>query len=162
MTTGPVQLLMLGFDEPQFTGEIKAEVARLRDHDVIRLVDAIVLVKDAEGNVSLLEEEDMPQGDQEGIIAVLIGLVEAETEMLAEASGLADELGTWTVDDLLPAGTAAAIALIEHRWAVGLRGAVERANGTVLSDAWVHPEDLELVGLVAAEAMPANEGADDV
>jgi hypothetical protein len=54
-------------------------------------------------------------------------------------------------DDAIPNGSAAAIALIEHRWAVGLRDAIREAGGFHLADAWVHPADLIAVGLVAAE-----------
>lgn len=146
MATGPVQLIMLGFDDPNFTGEIRAELSRLRDSDVVRLVDAIVIQKDAMGNVSLLEDDSMPTGDVDGAVAALIGLAEAEAEVLASAAGLETEgLDAWTVDDLLPEDTAAAIALIEHRWAVGLRDAISRANGVLLTDTWIHRDDLELV-----------------
>ena len=36
MAIGPVQLLVLGFKEPNFSGEIRAELDRLRDNDLIR------------------------------------------------------------------------------------------------------------------------------
>lgn len=152
VTTGPVQLIMLGFDDPNFTGEIKTELARLADGDVVRLVDAIVVQKDAQGNVSLLEDDDMPTGDASGAVATLIGLVEAETEVLAAAAALGtDDLDTWTVDDLLPKDTAAAIALIEHRWAIGLRDAIVRAGGTLLTETWISPDDLELIGALGGD-----------
>lgn len=158
MTRGPVQLIMLGFDDPNFTGEIKAELSRLRDSDVVRLLDAIVIQKDAAGNVALLDDEDVPSGDESGAVAALIGLVELETEVLAAAAAPeTDELDAWTVDDLLPDDTAAAIALIEHRWAVGLRDAIDRANGTLLNDTWVSPDDLELIGALAGEE-PTHHG----
>ncbi|PSL02817.1 hypothetical protein CLV30_109125 [Haloactinopolyspora alba] len=90
----------------------------------------------------------MPTGDADGVVAALIGLVEAETEVLAAAAAAAaDDLDAWMVDDLLPDDTAAAIALIEHRWAVGLRGAITRANGFLLNDTWISPDDLELIGV---------------
>lgn len=158
MTTGPVQLIMLGFDDPNFTGEIKAELARLRDSDVVRLIDAIVIHKDVAGNVSLLEDDDMPTGDRGGAVASLIGLGEAETEVLAAAAALeTDDLDTWTVDDLLPDDTAAAVALVEHRWATGLRDAITRANGALLTDTWISQDDLELIGAAAGEE-PASHG----
>jgi hypothetical protein len=48
----------------------------------------------------------------------------------------------WYVADAIPQGASAAIALLEHRWAIPLRDAISRANGETLADAWVHPEDL--------------------
>jgi hypothetical protein len=40
----------------------------------------------------------------------------------------------------------AAVALIEHRWAIPLRDAIRRAGGVTTADAWVHPEDLVAAG----------------
>ena len=50
------------------------------------------------------------------------------------------------MDDAIPNGSVVAIALIEHRWAVGLRDALGAAGGYHLADAWVHPIDLAAVG----------------
>jgi hypothetical protein len=55
------------------------------------------------------------------------------------------------VADAIPAGSIAAIALIEHRWAIPLRDAVGRAGGVALADEWVHPEDLVALGAAATE-----------
>ena len=38
MAIGPVQLIVLGFDHPEFHGEIKAELERLRESDTIRVI----------------------------------------------------------------------------------------------------------------------------
>ena len=51
MAIGPVQMLVLGFAEPNFTGKIAAELDRLRQHEFIKIVDALVVNKDDEGNV---------------------------------------------------------------------------------------------------------------
>ena len=48
----------------------------------------------------------------------------------------------WYVEDAIGDSQAAAVALIEHRWAIGLREAVHSAGGFHLADAWVHPRDL--------------------
>jgi uncharacterized membrane protein len=45
MTIGPVQLLVVSFDKPNFSGEIMQELNRLRENDVIRLVDALAVQK---------------------------------------------------------------------------------------------------------------------
>jgi len=41
MAFGPLQLLIVSFPEPNFSGEILAELDRLREHDLIRLIDAL-------------------------------------------------------------------------------------------------------------------------
>ena len=55
MTIGPVQMLVLGFQDPQFKGEILEEMRQLRERDVVRLIDAMVVRKDDEGNVQVVE-----------------------------------------------------------------------------------------------------------
>jgi len=51
MAIGPVQLLVLGFQQPRFQGEILDELDRLRDNDLVRVVDALVVSNDAAGNL---------------------------------------------------------------------------------------------------------------
>ena len=45
MAFGPMQVLVVGFDDPEFTGEIAAELKRLREHDIVRLVDLLVVMQ---------------------------------------------------------------------------------------------------------------------
>ena len=45
MTLGPVQLLVVSFPEPNFSGQIIAELNRLREADLVRLVDALAVQK---------------------------------------------------------------------------------------------------------------------
>jgi hypothetical protein len=52
MTIGPVQLLVLGLSHPDFEGEILKELQRLRENDLIRVIDALAVYKDADGNVA--------------------------------------------------------------------------------------------------------------
>ena len=63
---------------------------------------------------------------------------------------LIDESEAWDVADSIEPGSAAAIALIEHVWAVPLRTAIANAGGVAVSDEWVHPLDLVEIGLLAS------------
>jgi hypothetical protein len=63
-----------------------------------------------------------------------------------------DDDQIWYAADAIPTGTATAIALLEHRWAIPLRDAIVRAGGFVLADEWIHPTDLVAIGLLASEA----------
>jgi hypothetical protein len=62
------------------------------------------------------------------------------------ADGVFSDEERWAVADAVPAGHAAAIALLEHHWAVPLRDAVHRAGGMTVADAWMHPADLTAIG----------------
>ena len=162
---GPVQILVVGFEGTTFQGEILPELQRLKDLDIIRLVDLVVVAKDTDGEIAAVELSDLSdeQRAELGAIAgALIGLgaegeegVEAGALAGAEAAAEDEFLGDevmWSVADTIPLGTTAAVALIEHRWAIPLRDAIRRAGGLPLADSWVHPEDLVAVGAAMRES----------
>jgi len=169
MAIGPVQLIVLGFSQPDFRGEILAELDRLKENDVVRVIDALAVYKDAQGEVTTLERSDL--SDEEAaefgaVVGALIGLgmageegAEAGAELGAEAAGEAfgDET-EWDVVAELPNDSAAALILLEHRWAIPLRDAVVRAGGFPVSDGFIHPLDLVAVGVLAAEEAAAAAG----
>lgn len=168
MSIGPVQMLILGFEDPQFKGEALAELEKLKEADIIRVIDALVVWKDEEGNVAVLQDSDLSQDEAMeygAIVGGLIGLgmageegLELGAEMGAEAGAdghLIDDEDVWYAIDAIPNNTAAAIALFEHRWAIPFRDAIVRAGGFVLADQWIHPKDLVAVGVLAAEELEA-------
>ena len=46
---GPVQVLVIGVDEVAFTGEVLAELSRLRSADIVRLLDVLVIARHDDG-----------------------------------------------------------------------------------------------------------------
>ena len=153
MAMGPVQLLVVGFADGEFKGEILAELERLRDHEVVRLIDLVFVRKDADGRVEKILRRDLSPEEAEELgatVGALIGLGAVEgAEALEDGQVFDDEV--WYVEDAIPNGTAAAVALLEHRWAVPLRDGIRRAGGFHLADAWIHPADLVGIGLIGAE-----------
>jgi uncharacterized membrane protein len=165
MAMGPVQMLVLGFDEPNFTGKIAAELDRLREHEFVKIVDALVVNKDENGDITALQVTDLSEDEalEMGAIAgALIGFgygegddaaIEAGAELGAEAMAdghLLPEEDAWYVADAIPNGSAAAIILLEHIWAIPLRDAIVGAGGIALADEWIHASDLIAVGVAAA------------
>jgi uncharacterized membrane protein len=161
---GPVQLLVVSFDEPKFSGEIMDELRRLRESDVIRLIDALVVKKDLAGDLDAVQWSDLSIDESEELgatVGSLLGLgfageegMEAGALAGAEAGAdghLIDESEVWDIADVIEPGSAAAVVLIEHLWAAPLRAAIARAGGVPISDAWVHPLDLVEIGLLAAD-----------
>ena len=165
MTIGPVQLLIVGFVGGEFKGEIAKVLADLRERDVIRLIDMGVVRKDEDGVITMIEHSDLNQDETiefGATVGALIGLgvagdEGAEAGAIAGAEAALDggmiEDQVWYIADEIPEGTAAAIALIEHRWAIPLRSAILNAGGFLVSDAWIHPADLVAIGLLASEEM---------
>jgi uncharacterized membrane protein len=160
---GPVQILMLGFQGGKFSGEIIPELRRLREQDIVRLVDLLFVTKDADGNLASMEHSDFSAEEFQELGALTGALVgfgaegEEGLEEGAEAGAEAAASGTvfsedeiWDVADAIPPGSSAAIALIEHRWAIPLRDAIGRAGGFTIADEWVHPNDLIAAGQTLA------------
>ena len=75
MALGPVQLLVVGFDRPDFGGEVLAELERLREGDVVRVIDLLVVHKGADGVVQRLHHSDLHAGEAEGVGAVVGALI---------------------------------------------------------------------------------------
>src|SRR3954469_22416522 len=165
MTIGPVQLIVIGFNHPEFHGEIIAELERLRESDTVRVIDALAVHKDAEGEIEVVHLSNLSRDEAIELgskIGALIGLgIEGEEGMeagaVAGAEAAADGVSVFSDDDAwdiledIPNDTAAALVLLEHHWAVPLRDAVMRAGGFRLSDGFISPLDLVGIGLVSAE-----------
>ena len=165
MAIGPVQLIVLGFSHPQFHGEIVAELERLKESDTVRVIDALAVHKDADGEMevqhlsNLSKDEAIELGSKVG---ALVGLgIEGEEGMVAGAEAGAEagadgvsvfsDEEAWDVLDDIPNDSAAALVLLEHHWAVPLRDAIARAGGFRISDGFISPLDLVGIGLVTAE-----------
>jgi uncharacterized membrane protein len=153
---GPVQLVVIAFENDSFEGRILDELRSLREDDVIRMIDLLFVAKTAEGDLAELAETDLSAEEAAefgALVGALIGLPvdgedgasahEGRGAAVVEQNGsLLDSEQAWYLADVIPAGTAAGIALIEHRWAIPLRDAVESAGGHDLVDRWIHPDDL--------------------
>jgi uncharacterized membrane protein len=174
MAIGPVQLLVLGFKQPDFQGEIRDELDRLRDNDLVRVVDALGVRKDADGEVQVLHESQL-SGDQQAAFGALVGGLiglgaageegfeigaERGAEAVAERGGVLSEETAWDVLEEIPPDSAGLLVLLEHRWAIPLRDAIARAGGFRLASEFISPLDLVGIGLVGAEEAAALASAE--
>ena len=150
MATGPVQLLVIDMGGGEPTGEILAELQRLAEHDIVRLLDLMVVRHHGDGQMEALEVSATPDGGAK--VAVLTGLHGSDNGGGPPPGASEQEEDIWYVADAIPPGVTVAIALLEHRWAIGLRDAIVAAGGTTLVDEWVHPLDLVAIGLLEAQA----------
>ena len=137
---GPVDYLVIEFPdgEADFSGEIAEELVRLVDAGTIRLIDAIVLTKDADGSVDAVEFEDLEElGPLVALEAELAELLAAEdVEHLANA---------------MEPGSVAGVIVYENLWAAPFAAAARRAGGQLVAS-----------GRIPIQAIIASIDADDL
>ncbi|MCP3991040.1 MAG: hypothetical protein GY724_18335 [Actinomycetia bacterium] len=164
MEMGPLQLVVVGFDHPTLDGSILTELMKLSDQGLVRLVDLLGVYKSDSGELAAVELSDL--GLDEAItygawVGALLGLGAAGEEglevwafagaLLAENEfeyGL-DEEAIRTIGNDIPNGGGALIGVLEHRWAIPLRSAVQAQGGIAIVQDFLNPETLIAMGAVA-------------
>jgi uncharacterized membrane protein len=178
--TGPIQVIVVGFDNFQATGAILAELRRVRKRGTIRVIDLLFVNKDAHGKVaSSMHMSDLSERERQNLGAIagsLIGLQQGGmegAELGAElgARAVAERDAGMSAEQLadlansIPAGSAGAILVIEHHWATHLRQTLAGAGGRMLMQAMITPDALVMVGAelnAVMEAQDAIEAAEVV
>src|SRR6185312_7821800 len=132
MAIGPVQLLVIGFSHPEFHGEIIAELEKLRESDTVRVIDALAVHKDADGEIEVVHLSNLTKDEAIELgtkVGALVGLgiegeegmhegAEAGAEAAADGISVFSDEEAWGVIEEIPNDSAAALLLIEHHWAV--------------------------------------------
>ena len=143
---GPVDYLIVEFPagHQNFTGEGAAELARLHDAGIIRIMDILILAKAEDGTVDAMELSDLPDlGDLQRVEAELAQtLAEEDVEHLAAA---------------MDPGSVAGVLVYENVWAAPFASAMRRAGGQLIANGRI-PIQAIIAAVEADEALVA-EGA---
>ena len=148
MTYGPVDFVALEFKGNQFKGEIFPELMKLVNDGVVRVIDIIVVRKDADGNVTHQEMQEVDKS----VLAVF-------DPLKAEINGMIQIEDIEMIGEKLENNCTAALLMFENLWAVNFVKAVENANGrSVMHVRIPHEVVVETMEKIAAgEAKPALE-----
>jgi uncharacterized membrane protein YebE (DUF533 family) len=142
---GPVDYLVVEFPAgaSSFTGEMAAELRALVDSGTIRVIDVLILTKDADGTVEATELSDIAElGELQAIEAQL-------AELLAEED----------VDHLAAAmepGSTAGVLIWENVWAARFASAVRRSGGQLIADGRIPIQ--AIIASIEAEQVTATVG----
>ena len=128
------------------SGEILAELTRLGEAGVVRLLDVLLVGRTEDGGLETLPP---PPGARSDLGELTAAFLDAENEQ-AHSGG--SDPTAWSLEEAVPPGGVAAVALIQHTWAHPLVLAIKRAGGQLLDETWLAPSDLELLGRLADEA----------
>lgn len=120
MEYGPVDVIVLATGEPKFDGSVLDELIKLHDKGIIRVLDAMVLVADQDGNVNGLDIEDLPAEDAE-----MLGFIDTGTR------GMFDSTDAETLSEGMVPGSAIVALALENTWAVPLMNAFIAAGAEV-------------------------------
>jgi hypothetical protein len=141
---GPVDYLVVEFppEVSNFTGEMAAEIGKLVDAKLIRVLDLLVLQKAADGTIEALEINDLDQLDEFRVAEAQVA------ELLA-----ADDV-THLAAAMEP-GTTAGVLVWENSWAAPFASAARRAGGQVIASGRIPVQAI----LASLEADESTEGA---
>jgi len=114
---GPVDVIVLAAGEPRFNGAVLAELKRQAASGTIRVLDALILVKDVTGVHKTLDLEDLPPEDK-----AAVGFIDTRTRGLFDSSDAA------TLFEGMVPGSAVVALAIEHTWAIALVNALDQAG----------------------------------
>ncbi len=117
---GPVDVVVLAAGEPRLDGGVFAELERQAAAGTIRVLDAMILLKDDQGGVARLDLEDLPAD-----LAAAVGFIETGTR------GLFDSEDAETLIEGMVPGSAVVALAIEHTWALALVNALWQAGADV-------------------------------
>ena len=143
---GPVDYLVVEFPAgaSNFTGEMVEELLALVDSGTIRVIDALILTKDADGAVEAAELSDVGE----------LGALEALEAQLAEL--LAEE----DVEHLAAAmepGSTAGVLIWENLWAARFGAAARRSGGQLIANGRIPIQ--AIIASIEADEELATEGA---
>jgi uncharacterized membrane protein len=129
---GAVELLVIGFAENRFTGEIAPALADLVEKGTIRLIDVVFVSRDNDGSVIGLELSSVDEATREAFAPLL-----TDGESLIHDDDIAD------VAEALDPGSSVAVVLFEHTWANGFRRALVEAGGELIDSFRIAPEAID-------------------
>jgi len=137
---GPVDIAVIAFDEPKFDGSIASAIADLVANGTVRILDIVLVNKDANGEVTLLEVTDV---DGDGIPDLVA--------LQGDIPGLLSETDAGLAVEEMPNNTAIALLAWENTWLIRAGQAIRNNGGTLIAFERIPAEDVQAVLDASAE-----------
>lgn len=120
MPLAPVEYVVIEFPGNRFTGDIAPAIARLVAERQVRILDLVFVLKDADGNVTSFEYDELPD-------------LAAFADVDGDAGGLLSDDDIADIADGLAPESSSLLLLIEDLWAAEFGDAVSRAGGELVA-----------------------------
>jgi len=147
---GPVDWIVVEFPGSKFNGQIAPALLNLVERDLIRVLDLLVLKKDADGSLEAFELSDLDQGEIGDLRTY-----ESELAML-----LSEEDVTSLAAAIEP-GSSAGVLVWENTWAAPFASAVRRSGGQLVASGRI-PIQALLAAIEADEKEEADEATEQL
>ena len=131
---GPVDIAVIAFDEPKFDGSIATAIADLVAQGVVRVLDIVLVNKDANGETTLFEVTDVDGDGIPDLIAVQ-----------GDIPGLLSEDDAAFAIQEMPNSTAIAMIAWENTWLIRAGQAIRNNGGTLIAYERIPAEDVAAV-----------------
>ena len=121
MGLGPIEMLVVKFPGNKFSGEIIPALGELVENGTVRIVDLLFAVKNKEGDVRVLEFNELDPD--------ILGQWDP---LVSDVSELLNEDDAHQIAASLENNSSAGILLFENTWATQFVDAVAKARGEVV------------------------------
>ena len=132
MNLGPTSVLVIESHGGEYKGEILGALVDLVRQGTVRIIDAVAVKKDGEGNTTAQEVNQLGMND-----------LYIFDPLQAEITGLLSDQDISDIGTLLDNNSASAILVLEHLWANKLAEAIANAKGKVVLNRLLMPEVVE-------------------
>ena len=126
---GPVQVLVVGVPEDDGARALMAELAALPADGPVRCVDVFECAVGPDGQLTVADDDPAPLS------------LPLFAEIVDDVVPVPAEEGTWHLGEVVPPGSRAVVAVIEHQWALGLRDSMRAAGGSIRYETWLDDDD---------------------
>jgi hypothetical protein len=128
-SVGPIDYVLIEMPADRVDGSAAAELVDLVEAGIVRLLDLLLLAKDADGSTAALEATDP-------LFAAVFG------ELTGARSGILGEHDVAEAAQVLEPGTVAALIVYENTWAAPFVAAVRRNGGDVVASGRIPASDV--------------------
>ena len=142
---GPVDYVVVEFpaETSSFTGEMVQELVALVEAGTIRVIDILILTKDADGAIEAMELSDIDElGPLEAIEAELAELLAADDVVHLAAA--------------MDPGSTAGVLVYENLWAAPFASAARRSGGQLIANGRIPIQ--AIIASIEADDAHATEG----
>ena len=146
---GPIDYLVVEFPagKADFSGAMAEQLKALVEAGTIRVLDLLIITKDADGEVDAFEVHEFEDGDAGAL-----------RELGAEYAELLSEEDVGHIAAALEPGTVAAALVWENTWAAPFAASIRHSGGQLVANGRI-PMQAILAALEADEEAAATEGA---